>query len=162
MTSFPTHAPALLIGKKGFKSQTAANDTYLNGAAVDRIGARSGLAVVLACFTTAAGAAGATNTLTVKVEHDSDSSFGTAATLKAYTKVLTWAANGANEIYAFVPLDLTLAKRYVRVCAKLASAGTVTISLQEIAASVVLAGLDDVPASAYDADGYAATVEPSA
>ena len=159
---FPTHIPALLIGKKGFKSQAAADATYLDGAAVDRSGALSGLAVVVARFTTAAGQTGAANVLTVKIEHDSTSAFTAPSTLNAYAKTLTWVGNGANEVYAYVPLDLSLAEKYVRVCAKLTKGGTVTISLQEIAATILLAGLDNVPADGYDADGYAETVEPAA
>ena len=61
-----------------------------------------------------------------------------------------------------MPLDLSLAEKYVRVCAKLTKGGTVTISLQEVAATLLLSGLDNVPSPAYDADGYAVTVEPAA
>ena len=151
----------------GFGGGAAADDTYVNGAAVDRTTGGtplSCLAVVSPTFTTASGAGGASNTLTVQLQTASDSAFTAPSQLGSdYTYEYTWAADGLNTGAHVVELDLSGADQYVRWRAKLNEAGTVTVSEQTLSGHLVLGGFDEVPSPAKtDTDGgYESTVEPT-
>ena len=150
----------------GFNIATAADDTYVTGASVDRkVGATplSCLAVINPVFTSASGAGGATNTLEGQIQTDDNSAFSSPTQVgSTYTYVYTWVSNGLNGGAHVVEQDLSGAEQYVRWRAKLTESGTITISGQTISGHLVLGGFDQVPTPAKtDTDGaYEATVEP--
>ena len=147
------------------KPQTGADDTYVDGAILDRNAAagdyQSGLAICSIAFTTAGGAGGATNVLTLDLQHGDDSGLSDEATFDTDSYTYTWAANGANSGLHVMPVNLETAKRYIQVRAKLAESGTITTSAWLL--SVLFVGIPGQvrPNSAYAAAGYEITVEPS-
>lgn len=154
---------AALLAKGKIKIQTAADDTYKTGAIVDRTAdgfAQSALAFANVVFTTASGATGATQTVTLVVEHGDNSALSDATTLSSSAQVYTWAADGANDGLHCLAVDLTSAKRYIRAKVKVTKGGTVTISAQSVSGGLVLGGLDTTPDGSYVAAGYKTTTEP--
>jgi hypothetical protein len=156
-----------LVVKRCKKASTAADDTYVDGAILDRLAdyarcPQSLLAIVTAWFTWDTGSgASDTNTLTIKVEHGDASNLSDAATLDSDTYTYTWAADGAADGVHMLPVDLSSAKRYIRVSAKLTAAHSPTIADQYIASCVVLGGMDQVASSNFVAAGYEETTEPA-
>jgi hypothetical protein len=150
----------------------AANDTYVFGTAVDMSGhgsPQSLIGLVMLGFTTASGAAGAKNTLTLIVESADDSAMSTNLTTeKTITYEFVWAANGANIGHFVTELDSSGFKQYARIKAKLTESGTVTISAQSALVGMVLGGSGVLPvplksATDTNTDGdYQHTTEPSA
>ena len=135
----------------------AADDTYVLSGIIDRQTygmAQSALAEAHPFFTSAAGAGGATNTLTLALQHGDESDGSDMADYDTDTDVYAWAANGANNGHHSLPVDLKAAKRYLRVRAKLTEAGTITVTLQYIPLGLFLLGMDEVPNSNYVAAGY--------
>lgn len=165
MTTAPmTDIGGVLLGHQGFaKNQTAADGTYIAGAEIDRVTypAQSALVLCHVAFTSASGASGAKNTLTLALFDDTVTGMASEAVHDSDTYVYTWAADGANYGIHCLPVDLQSANRYIRAKAKLTESGTITISSQTIALAVVLGGLQVAPGSGYVAAGYENTTEAS-
>jgi len=160
-----TDIGGLTIADQGHaKPQTAADDTYINGAEIDRASypAESALVIAAVAFTTASGQSGASNTLTLAMYHDTVTGMGTEAALDSDTYAYTWADDGANHGVHVLPVNLEAANRFVRAKAKLTKGGTVTISSQSLGIVVVLGGLQVAPGSGYAEAGYETTTEPVA
>lgn len=159
MTDLGAHT----LANEGFaKPQTAADATAVVGAIVDRQGYDSALVIAAVAFTSASGASGAKNTLSLQCFHDSAAAMGSESALKSDSYVYTWANDGANSGVHVLPVDLQSAERYIRGKATLTESGTITISAQSVAIVVVLGGAQVAPPSGYAAAGYESTTEPSA
>lgn len=147
---------ARLLGQAGFKPQTAADDTLISGHIVDRhdIGLPLSMTAAVGHVFTAASTSGSpTNTLTVVIQHGDNSALSDAATLKSYTLAIT-CGDDTYDGWSFLAADLSAAKRYVRVQAKLTEAGTITVSAQQLTACAVFGGADIEPDPAYVSTGY--------
>lgn len=158
MSSHPkTDLGANTLLRRGAKPQTAADNTFIVGATIDRdaIGMpQTAVAFAIVKWTAASGAGGATNTLTLKLEQSDSADFASPTDYDSDTYVYTWAADGDNEGAHALPLDLRGAKQYVRVSAKLVEDGTVTVSAQEIASGIMFGGHLHLADPAYAAAGY--------
>ena len=159
-----TNIGANLLVRQGAKPQTAADATYVSSEIYDRLSAdmkspQSMVAIAAVCFTTASGNSTGLNTLTLSVEHGDDSGLSDTAELDSDTYGYAWAADGANHGVHVLPVDLSTAKRYIRVRAKLTKTGTETISAQQIASCAIFGGMDQVPSSTHAAAGYEETTE---
>ena len=142
----------------------AADDTYVSTGIIDRTAFSlplSGAVVAGVGFTSAGGAGVATNTMTIRLQHGDNSALSDAATYDSDTEVYTWVANGDNAGNVVLPLNLKAAKRYIRGQAKLTEAGTITISVQSITLTLLLAGLRVVPDSNFVQAGYSTLLEPA-
>lgn len=140
------------------------DDTYVNGAAVDRQAYGNPLsctAIFGVHFATASGMAGAKITAAIEVQGDDNSSFTSATSLKTDTYEFTWAANGDNKASLRLPVDLSGAERYVRIRIKITDSGTVTTSERVLTGCLLLHGLEYAPDSNFVAAGEASTTEPS-
>jgi len=157
---------AITLLKQAFKPQTMSDGTFVTGAIIDTstLSPQSLVAIFNYAYTTASGASGAYQTVTLKVEHGAASNLSDAADFKVFTYQQNWTTDGANSGVVALPVDLrgdptvnasnAPCKRYIRVSAKLTKSGTVTISAQTGSASAVLGGLLVAPASTYAAAGY--------
>jgi hypothetical protein len=145
--------------------ETAADDTYLTGAIIDRhlVGnPQSCTGVVGVAFTSSSGASGASVTLTMEVLGDSDSAMGSATSLGSKTYEYTWAADGANVGFHTLPVDLWAStdERYIRIRAKLTKAGTITVA-QALTMGILVGGMDVVPDPEHTSTGVDRTTEAS-
>jgi len=151
-----------LLGVVGYiYPQIPVDATDLDGIQVDRLSYphKSALAVLQIKYTAAGGGAGDTQTVELRVEHDDAVGWGTVATLKTYSRVFTWAANGANYGTLCLPVDLSSAKRYIRITGKVTKAGAQTISLQYMSGCIILGGAPSNPNALHVNAGYSAIVE---
>lgn len=164
MTKHYAHQPeAVAINSKGSaKPQDLTDDTFIEGGIIDRQDHESMEAIFNLAFTSASGVSGAAVTVTIQLFDDSDSAMAAEAAFgDAYTYEYTWAADGANSGVHVLPVDLTLAKRYIKIKAKITESGTITLSNQLGAITACMAGLRVAPDPDHAGDGYQSTVEAS-
>lgn len=167
MSASPAHdlnAAAFLVAAGNGADHETADDTYVSGAIVDRQSygnPQSCIAIAGVAFTTASGMAGATQTITLAVDHDDDSAMASAATQDSDTFAYTWAADGANSGFHVLPVDLSSADRYIRCKVKMTEAGTATISANALTCGLLLGGMRDVPHANYAAAGHEDVTEAS-
>lgn len=152
-----------LLGSKGsVKPQDiSADDTYVAGAIVDRIGFLSALAAGITAITTSGGVLGATVPVTVALFHGDEDDLSDEVLFDSYVGGFTWAANGANNGCHILPLNLETAKRYIRAKIKQTKTGTVTISAALGGVALILGGLDEAPNADHANAGYQELIEAS-
>ena len=155
MAFFPTDVAAQLLAKRGKIEYEPGDDSKIEGQKIDRIGAQSGLALVMGVVNVT-DASGESIKLEIEIE---DSPTDTDGDFEEYEKKeieIPMDDTGTAEIFHALPVNLKGAKKYVRVNAKVDSDGN-TINAEDdfaLATALVLGGFDDKPNEDFYRDGY--------
>ena len=123
--------------------------TAVTGVTIDRFALNMPMSLVATTVGEGTLASGATLSLLTNIQHSADDTAYTSLTSEASIVVLTGASGGsvASGFSHSVAVDLSSAKRYVKICPTpdLSAAGTDTAVLRVVA---VLAGENPLPAAA--------------
>jgi len=156
--SNPKDVGAKLVAKRCFTEYEPGDGTEIKGDAVDRIGALSGVGIITARANITAGQ-GAANTgkLKIDVQHSSTTTDGDFTSLSDKEVDFIASATGVADLFLALPVDLSGAKKYVRVVGTLTSNDLTFTTTDEhiMSGALVLGGLAEKPDDAYDSDGYA-------
>jgi len=157
MGSNPKDVAAKLIAKRCFTEYEPGDGTEIKGEEIDRVGALSGIAII-AARANVTGGEGSTNVGQIKidVEHSSTTTDADFSSLKSKEVDFIASATGEADLFIALPVDLSAAKKYVRVVGKLTSDDLTFTTTNEhiMAGAIVLGGLVEKPDSTHDDDGY--------
>lgn len=151
------HAQFIVGGGHG--DDVIADATYVDGASCDReaLNNPQSMIAVGGFGITCSAWTDATQTVTLLVETDDNSSFTSATALSTTTHAIAWTGTGRAGGTVTAPVDLTAAERYVRVRIKVTKADTGTFN-NSVSCGALFSGLTAAPDPSYSTSMYTYTI----
>jgi hypothetical protein len=164
MISPKENAFSNIIAKDGIKNSTATDGTNVVSVIYDRLDhglqmPQSMLAIAQSYFTTGSRSGSPGMTITLAVYHGDASNMSDEAVLDSDTFDYTVDADGNSYGIHVLPVDLSSAKRYLRIKVKQTKTATVTITNNALNAIALFGGMDKVPSEDFAAAGYEDVVQ---
>ncbi len=149
MGNVPKNVGAQLLVKRCISEHEPGDDSWQDGAGVNRQDALSALLIVSGVFT--AGSSG-TSKLHIRVQESDEDGSWNDDLVEAFDHDIAIASGGDAHFCYTLPIDLSGAKKWIRPGVKIAIGDATAGSDYALTANIVLGGLVEKPHSDYDLD----------